>query len=709
MSSQRAPIELWLCDLTYTQQTISSDVMPAAVGHIAMYAKEQIGHHTNVRLFKFPESLVGALEHDTIPDVVGFSNYIWNRDLSSEFARIIKKHHPKVVTVFGGPNYPTKADEQADFLRRHPMFDFYIAGEGEIAFAKLVAELVDCGFDPAEVPLTMPSVHRILPDGELHAAVQQERIRDIGEIPSPYLSGLLEEYFDGVMLPIVQTNRGCPFRCTFCVEGETYFNKVAKSNSRKVFDELDYIADRMATLRKQGRARSDLHIADSNFGMFKEDLAVCEHIGSLQDKVGYPEYINVATGKNNKERVLEAARLINGSLRLSGSVQSLDKQVLANIDRANIDEQQIMDLALSASEIDANSYSEIILGLPGDTVKAHLGTIETIVEADFNTIALYQLMLLPGTDLATTASIEKWGMQTQYRVLPRCFGYWDVLGESVNAAEIEEICVANSSLSFDDYLSCRHMHLVVNVFFNDGVFKEVLRLLKLLRIPRFDWLRRVWEHRGNAAFDAFVGDFLEETAAELWEDEAGLREQVRHRDILHRYIDGELGANLIFKYKTLALIRHTADLAVVATETLVETLTEHGVAEVDLQLGRELIEFGRLRMTDILVGDSPELRGSFTHDVAAFSQAVRPADTAEFALPEPAVFSFSQSPQQRETVADFLAVYGDSVMGLSRMLSKVYVRRLFREASADLPEGGGETARREMLLGDTQLTGLNEF
>ena len=73
--------------------------------------------------------------------------------------------------------------------------------------------------------------------------------------------------------------------------------------------------------------------------------------------------------------MLEASRLIDGALRLSGSVQSLDPEVLENIKRANINADGLMDLALRASEVGANSYSEIILALPGDSKVKHFKTV----------------------------------------------------------------------------------------------------------------------------------------------------------------------------------------------------------------------------------------------------------------------------------------------------------------------------------------------
>ena len=56
-------------------------------------------------------------------------------------------------------------------------------------------------------------------DGQPNISSSVERIKDLTEIPSPYLEGKLDEFFDGKLQPTIQTTRGCPFACTFCVEG----------------------------------------------------------------------------------------------------------------------------------------------------------------------------------------------------------------------------------------------------------------------------------------------------------------------------------------------------------------------------------------------------------------------------------------------------------------------------------------------------------
>ena len=440
---QASNLRIWLADLTYTQQTVASDVMPAAVGGIATFTETLVQLRTPIRVFKYPERLAGALDHDGPPDIIGFSNYVWNSSLSYGFAKAIKRVSPKTIIVFGGPNYPVNRDEQETWLKRWEAVDFVVIKEGELAFARLVETIIRADSDIAAVKRqTPPSIHFLAADGTAVLSNTIERIRDLTQIPSPYATGRLDEFFDGVLLPILQTNRGCPFGCTFCVEGVRYFNKIYRNAESKIDLELDYIGRQMQEARRKG-GRNDLFIADSNFGMYREDLETCRSLAKSRAKYNWPEYINVATGKNAKERVLEASRIIDGALRLSGSVQSLDRNVLENIQRANISADGLMELALKAGEIGANTYSEIILALPGDSRKAHFETVRTVIEAGFTNVYLFQLMLLPGTDVASNDSKKRWNMVTRYRVLPRCYGHFNVLGQEVRVAEIEEVCVGN--------------------------------------------------------------------------------------------------------------------------------------------------------------------------------------------------------------------------------------------------------------------------
>ena len=148
-------IRIILCDLTYTQQTISSDVMPAAVGNIGAYIKSNSTSEIDLKIFKYPEDLAKYLEYlekEKLPlHIAGFSNYVWNSNLSIEFGKLIKKKFVDSIIVFGGPNLPTDQGEQEIFLRNNRAVDFHIVKEGEKAFQSLVEALIENQFDKSNI------------------------------------------------------------------------------------------------------------------------------------------------------------------------------------------------------------------------------------------------------------------------------------------------------------------------------------------------------------------------------------------------------------------------------------------------------------------------------------------------------------------------------------------------------------------------------
>lgn len=692
-------LRVWLADLTYTQQTVAADVMPNAIGGIATFTERRLSFAEPIRLFKYPEILLAALESDGFPDVIGFSNYVWNCALSYNFSACIKRHSPHTIVVFGGVNYPVTAAEREGFLRAHPAIDFYIVKEGELAFANLIETLWDAGMNVETIKGTLASVHRLGRNGEVYLTEELVRLKDLTEIPSPYVNGRLDEFFDGMLLPIIQTNRGCPFQCTFCVEGVESYNKVYTNSSEKVAAEIDYIGAKMAGLRAGG-GRNDLFIADSNFGMFKEDLQTCRQLARAQQLYQWPEYINVATGKNQKKRILEASQLINGALRLSGSVQSLDGTVLKNIKRDNISADGLMELALSANEIGANTYSEIILGLPGDSKVTHYDTVRTVMDAGFTNLYLFQLMLLPGTEMCTLESKQEYGMISRYRVLPRCYGHFKLLGEHLVSAEIEEICVASNTLSFEDYLDCRKMHLVVTIFHNDGVFEALLKLLRMLGVSVYRWMSLMCDESKEGRLKELFEAFERATRDELWSDRGALEEFVRRPGNVERFIAGELGNNLLFVHKTLAITQHVAELADLARVTIRKVLAEASRDTPEhLSFVDDALIYHSRRMTNIFRERDTEVSATLHYDIKIFESAKKPTAVSDYLFSRPEVVHFVLEDTQRKLIERYLGIYGDTTVGIGRVLSKVYVRKLFRHAVLGSEALTGESELRYRIAG----------
>jgi radical SAM superfamily enzyme YgiQ (UPF0313 family) len=673
-------IKVWLIDPTYTQQQQSSYAMPSAIGGIATFTDKYVKNLKKpVRIFKYPETLADALRKEGPPDIIGFSNYVWNHELSRALAARIKAQSPKTITVIGGPNYPVETSEQESYLQTHPEIDFFVVGEGELAFANLVAALIRNGLDKNKINEVLPSVHYIKANKEVHITCIMERIEDLTEIPSPYLEGKLDEFFDGRLQPVIQTTRGCPFGCTFCVEGTNYYQKIYRSSQDRTSIELDYIGSKMKVVRENG-GRNDLWVVDSNFGMYSQDLETCKSIAECQEKYNWPEYIQCDTGKNQKPRVLNAARLVKGAMQISGSVQTLDEEVLKNIKRNNIAADGLMELAIEAAEIDADSRSEIILALPGETLKSHFETIRKVIDSGFSHVNTYQLMMLPGTEMGSPETRKKYQMETRYRVLSRCFGYYDILGEMTTAAEIEEICVSTNTLSFEDYVKCRKMHLIIHIFYNDRLFKSVLKIISYLGLSPYTWLKSLYDESMEGDLKAIFGEFEKHTREELFIERKEIELKINNTETIDSYIKGEMGYSLIPVYKGIAMTNGIDSLKEIAKKTLHRQIKEHNLDTVEnLDFIEDALKFDGSRISNIFqnMDSSPAEKMNF--DIGKFNEDKEPKRIKEYRFEKDRTIKFNLDDSQKDIIERSIALYGKDKLGIARALTKLHMKRLLRK------------------------------
>src|SRR5207248_7448579 len=170
-------------------------------------------------------------------------------------------------------------------------------------------------------------------DGSIARTGMWDRHKGVDEIPSPWLTGILDEFFDGKLAPIIETNRGCPFTCTFCCQGTGWYTKVNYFSKERLREEIFYIAER---IRQLSPMMHTLRIADSNYGMFERDTEISSYLGETQKVYGWPTYIDATTGKNRPDRIIKSIEKVNGAMLLYQAVQSLDETVLRNVKRSTI-------------------------------------------------------------------------------------------------------------------------------------------------------------------------------------------------------------------------------------------------------------------------------------------------------------------------------------------------------------------------------------
>ncbi len=669
----REKTTIYLADLTHTGQLVATNIHPFAIGLLGAYAKEKLREQVDIELFRFPEDLKAALERHP-PNILGFSNYSWNCNLSYEFARRVKARFPKTVIVFGGPNYGLSRQEQDAFWQRFPLIDFYVVKEGEVGFVELVKRLVEHDFNIEALKHASQALSNChyLRGEEFMTGPLLPRIRDLDEIPSPYLNGSMDKFFDGVLIPMTHTTRGCPFTCTFCTEGTSYFSKVVR---RKDFDrlsrELEYIATRTGSVR-------DLIITDANFGMYREDREKALVIADIQARYRWPEHIHVSGGKNQKERLLEVAAIINGSMNVAASLQSTDPDVLGNIKRSNISTEQLAEVASRGTRSDANTYAEIILGLPGDSLKAHTTSLRDAVNAGLSFLRLYQLIMLFDTELNTPETRARFGMKTKFRVMPRCFGAYELFGETFPCAEVEEICVAQDSLSYEEYLECRELDLTVEIIHNVHLFRELFGLMKHYDLLWFDLLLRFHGKRREfgAGLRALYDDFRKLNEQALWESAGEARAYAESH--LREYIENEAGVNELFTAKAIAFFLRQDELRDALFAEVRALLLERG--ELDETVSRyldELKEFNRLRKRDLLEAGHC-LEGTFRFDFKEIMEEDFTVDPHRHLLEVPTVLRFEHTLEQRSSMGSYVRQYGTSLVGLGRILMRAHVKRLFR-------------------------------
>lgn len=615
--------KIWLADLTHTNSRIVSDCVPYGVGCVAAFAEKHVELNNPIRLFKYPEKLAEALEKE-IPHIIGFSNYIWNTELGLKFAREIKKKDPNVIIIFGGPHYPLVPKEQEEYLKKTPEIDFYIPKEGEIAFTNLITALMNLNLDKNTIKDNLKSVHSLDSNGGAYLTEILPRLGNLSDSPSPYLARKMDEFFDGVLVPVIQNNRGCPFKCTFCDEGHSYYDRVSKRKQVQIDQELEYIAKRMKDCHDKG-GRNDLRVADTNFGMFREDLETCTTISHLQEKYNWPENILSDTGKNNKERVIKASEIVNGVIRLKGAVQSLDQTVMEKIKRDNISSDGLMQITLQTTEKGVPSISELILCLPGETKQSHFSSMYKIIDSGFTHVTTYQLNMCPGSDMFSPEEISLHGLKGRFRILADCIGTYKLFGNEFAMAEIEKICNETATMSIDDYLSSRKMHLIIDIFYNtfsvsricptsEPIFTVVSKFLKNEKIPISEWLKILHEEKMEGELEKAFLMFEETNKNELYEEEKDVRELIGDPDTVSKYLNGTLGYNTLHTFRIFILTNYIQEIKDFVWVSLRKLLKGKGKDSYEnLEFLRQAIKYDTAKLENIFhdLGTDPTMETSY--------------------------------------------------------------------------------------------------
>ena len=417
-----------------------------------------------------------ALEQLNTAEIVVFSTYVWNIRLSIKIAEKLKKKNPNTTIVFGGPQVPDKPEI---FLRDNPYIDIGVRKEGEKAFSSILDNYENKSWS------NVPSIAYIDHEGRYNEAILADRIKDLEEIPSPYLEGLFEPlmkvYPNENWLVMWETNRGCPFACTFCDWGSATQSKVNRFGMERLYKEIDWFRDNKIEY---------IFCCDANFGILPRDLEIVEYAGKTKEKYGYPHALSVQNTKNAKERAYQVQKNLSDYGLNKGvtlALQSLDEKTLEYVKRDNISIDAFKELQQRFTTDKVATYTDMILGMPGETYESFSHGISSCIEnGQHNRIQFGNLSILPNAEMGDPEYQKNYGMEIIESDIINIHGS---LSNKEEVQEVQQLVISTSSMPKKDWIKTRVIcWMTALIHFNKLLQIPLLVIHKVCDIPFYEMI-----------------------------------------------------------------------------------------------------------------------------------------------------------------------------------------------------------------------------
>lgn len=426
-----------------------------------------------------------CFEHLKDRNVVLFSTYVWNENISLEIAKKLKKYDKTKFIIFGGPSVPDNKFGKAEaYLKKNNFIDILVHQEGERTILKLLDEYPNNKlFETPNISYFENKKYKNIPN--------LPRLKDFEKVPSPYLTGIFDDLIrenpKEKWLASWETNRGCPFSCTYCDWGSATNSKVARMHLDRVFAELDWFSKNKVEF---------IFCCDANFGMLPRDYDIALKAAENKKKYGYPHVLSVQNTKNARERAYKVQKLLADTGLSKGvtlAMQSIDMHTLKNIKRDNISIEDYQELQKRFTKDNIPTYTEFILGLPGDTYDSFAKGVSDVIDSgQHNRIQYNNLSILPNAEMADPDYLKNNKIRIVEGPIVNIHGSLDESPQD-GIHERQQLVISTNTLSFKDWKKTRiYASISELIYFN-----------KLLQIPLLV-LNKIEKIEFQALFEYFM-------------------------------------------------------------------------------------------------------------------------------------------------------------------------------------------------------------
>lgn len=375
--------------------------------------------------YKFNKYKSVAEVYDEIPnaDVYLFSSYVWNYDIIDKLAIYVKKLNPNAICIVGGPHIGTNEPE---FLSTRTQYDFICepTKPGEVFMEDFINSYIETDGKP------------IIEDISWELRSQKKT-----GCPMPEYS-IYEENFDYIKetcdyakryklepFILIETTRGCPYKCVFCEWGGGIDTKILKKK-------IDIVKRDILAMKRAGYR--DAYLTDANFGAFEDrDLEIFEYawkndfnltdISTMKSrdlvrrKRLIDRWFSVVGATDKKPQVQDGRDMWEETRYMSivptVSIQSISDEAMKVAKRVDLSTEDKLELSRHIEKRCREEgfpvpALELILGMPGSTINDFYNEMEIIWNFKAWGSIRHDYMFLPDSYLSNQSYKEQYKIKT---------------------------------------------------------------------------------------------------------------------------------------------------------------------------------------------------------------------------------------------------------------------------------------------------------